>query len=98
MSDPASNIAALKRQVDENAFDVVAISSLGEAYLAAGHFMDAVACFGRAIKEDSHPSDYLNQPAFPRWPQQFMTRAAGFDIRINALEVIGVAGHGAGDG
>jgi cytochrome c-type biogenesis protein CcmH/NrfG len=61
MNDPESNIAALKRQVDENAFDVVAISTLGEAYMAAGHFMDAVACFGRAIKEDSHPSDYLNQ-------------------------------------
>jgi len=37
-------------------------------------------------------------PAFPRWPHQFVTKAAIYDIRFNTLQVIGVAGHGAGDG
>ncbi|MFM7344611.1 MAG: hypothetical protein ACKO1J_04475 [Tagaea sp.] len=38
------------------------------------------------------------QPAFPRWPHQFVTKSAIYDIRFNTLQVIGVAGHGAGDG
>lgn len=38
------------------------------------------------------------EPAFPRWPRPFMTKTEDYDIRINVLQVIRAAGHGACDG
>ncbi|MBM3602009.1 MAG: hypothetical protein FJX35_27775 [Alphaproteobacteria bacterium] len=57
-----------------------------------------MAIVGLVLGEQAAREALTYQPAFPRWPHQFVTKAANYDIRFNTLQVIGVTGHGAGDG